>query len=48
MIMNEDSIKKFQSTFEYKLIYIFRINDGAHEGCLKIGDATVHTKRDWN
>lgn len=46
--MNEDSIKKFQSTFEYKLIYIFRINDKAHEGCLKIGDATVHTERDWN
>lgn len=46
--MNEDSIKKFQSTFEYKLIYIFRINDRAHEGCLKIGDATVHTERDWN
>lgn len=48
MIMNEDSIKNFQSTFEYKLIYIFRINDKAHEGCLKIGDATVHTERDWN
>lgn len=46
--MNEDSIKNFQSTFEYKLIYIFRINDKAHEGCLKIGDATVHTERDWN
>lgn len=30
--MNENSIKKFQSTFEYKLIYIFRINDKAHEG----------------
>lgn len=48
MIMNEDNIKNFQSTFEYKLIYIFRINDRAHEGCLKIGDATVHTERDWN
>lgn len=48
MIMSEDSIKNFQSTFEYKLIYIFRINDRAHEGCLKIGDATVHTERDWN
>lgn len=46
--MNEDSIKNFQSTFEYKLIYIFRINDKAHEGCLKIGDATVHTERNWN
>lgn len=45
--MSEESIKKFESTFEYKLIYVFRINDKAHEGCLKIGDATVHTQRDW-
>lgn len=35
--------EKFLSTFEYKLIYIFRINDGLHNGCLKIGDATIHT-----
>lgn len=33
----------FTSTFDYKLIYIFRINDKAHEDLLKIGDATVHT-----
>lgn len=35
----------FNSTFEYKLIYVFRINDGIHGGCLKIGDATIHTDK---
>lgn len=35
----------FKSTFEYKLIYVFRINDDAHKGLLKIGDATVHTNK---
>ncbi|MFR9518942.1 MAG: Eco57I restriction-modification methylase domain-containing protein [Rikenellaceae bacterium] len=34
---------KFSNTFNYKLIYIFRINDEAHKGVLKIGDATIHT-----
>lgn len=34
---------KFTSTFEYKLIYIFRINDDAHQGLLKIGDATLRS-----
>ena len=24
-----------------KLIYVMRINDPAHKGCLKVGDATV-------
>ena len=24
-----------------KLIYVMRINDKAHKGCLKVGDATV-------
>ena len=38
-------MKKFLSTFEYKLIYIFRINDGKHNGMLKIGDATIHTNK---
>lgn len=38
------STKNFESTFDYKVIYIFRINDKIHSGCLKIGDATVHTK----
>ncbi|MEG1805997.1 MAG: DEAD/DEAH box helicase, partial [Clostridia bacterium] len=39
-------MNKFISTFEYKLIYVFRINDEAHEGLLKIGDTTVHTDSD--
>lgn len=34
---------RFTSTFAYRLIYIFRINDKAHNGVLKIGSATVHT-----
>ena len=38
---------KFVSTFDYKLIYIFRINDEAHKGLLKIGDATIHTKKTY-
>ena len=38
---------KFNSTFEYKLIYIFRINDGKHSDCVKIGDATIHTSRPY-
>ena len=36
-------VKRFESSFSYKLIYIFRINDKAHEGLLKIGDATLKT-----
>ena len=36
---------KFTSTFSYKLIYIFRINDEFHSGKLKIGEATVHTNK---
>lgn len=35
----------FKSTFDYKLIYVFRINDDAHEGLLKIGDATVSSDK---
>lgn len=37
----------FQSSFEYKLIYIFRINDGEHDGYLKIGDATIKTDKGY-
>jgi superfamily II DNA or RNA helicase len=33
----------FETSFEYKLIYIFRINDEKHKGLLKIGDATIKT-----
>lgn len=35
----------FLTTFEYKLIYIFRINDEAHKGLLKIGEATCNTDK---
>ena len=38
---------KFQSSFEYKLIYVFRINDESHRGFLKIGDATIKTDKDY-
>ena len=31
---------KYFSSLKLKLIYVFRINDTAHEGCLKIGEAT--------
>ena len=34
----------FEKTFQRKLIYIFRINDEAHKGLLKIGDATIKSK----
>ena len=31
----------FDSALKPKLIYVFRINDAAHIGCLKIGEATL-------
>lgn len=31
---------KFSSSLKLKLIYVFRINDEAHKGCLKVGEAT--------
>ena len=31
---------KFTSLLKLKLIYVFRINDAAHQGCLKVGEAT--------
>ena len=31
---------RFTSSLKLKLIYVFRINDTAHRGCLKIGEAT--------
>lgn len=31
---------RFTSSLKLKLIYVFRINDAAHNGCLKIGEAT--------
>jgi len=32
---------KYYSTLKAKLIYIFTINDAAHQGCVKIGEATL-------
>lgn len=31
---------KFTPSLKLKLIYVFRINDAAHEGCLKVGETT--------
>ena len=31
---------KYFSSLKLKLIYVFRINDAEHDGCLKIGEAT--------
>ena len=46
--MPGNSNSSFQSTFEYKLIYVFRINDEAHGGSLKVGDATIHTTKTFD
>lgn len=35
-----------QSTLNAKLIYIFAIDDDAHKGCLKIGEATLDDDAD--
>ncbi len=33
---------EFKTAFKPKLIYVFRINDSAHNGCLKIGETTLN------
>ena len=38
---------KFTSALKLKLIYVFRINDTQHIGCLKIGEATSDTENIW-
>jgi hypothetical protein len=38
---------KFTSPLKIKLIYVFRINDEAHKGCLKIGEASLDTQDIW-
>ena len=38
------SEKVFNNAFEYKVIYVFTVEDDAHRGLLKIGDATLHTE----
>lgn len=40
---NKRMEKGFQSAFEYKVIYVFTIDDQMHKGLVKIGDATLHT-----
>lgn len=37
--------KNFKPSLEYKVIYIFRINDKEHKGYLKLGEATVHASK---
>lgn len=41
-------LNKFSSTFKYKLIYIFRINDERHLGYLKIGETTINTDKSYD
>lgn len=36
---------EFKSAFDYKVIYVFEINDEKHKGKVKIGDATLHTSK---
>jgi len=38
---------KFTSTLKLKLIYVFRINQATHLGCLKVGEATVDNEETW-
>ncbi len=38
---------KFTSSLKLKLIYVFRIYDDAHRGCLKIGEATSDNENIW-
>ena len=38
---------KFTSALKLKLIYVFRINDKTHQGCLKIGETTSDNHDIW-
>ncbi|MDP4274259.1 MAG: Eco57I restriction-modification methylase domain-containing protein [Bacteroidota bacterium] len=38
---------KFTSSLKLKLIYVFRINDEKHKGCLKVGEATSDNENIW-
>lgn len=38
---------KFTSSLKLKLIYVFRINGEAHQGCLKIGETTSDNENIW-
>lgn len=44
----QDELFEFAPTTKFKLIYIFAIGDERHEGCLKIGDATLMTSKPFN
>ncbi len=38
---------KYTSSLEMKLIYVLRINEKTHQGCLKIGEATTDHENIW-
>ncbi len=38
---------KFNETFDYKLIYVFSINDDNHRNMLKVGEATIKCDKDY-
>ncbi len=38
---------KYTSSLKLKVIYVFRINDKVHQGCLKIGEATSDNENIW-
>ena len=44
----QEELFEFAPTTKFKLIYIFAIGDERHEGCLKIGDATLMTSKPFN
>lgn len=41
-------MSEFKSTFSYKLIYVFRINDNTHNGLLKVGETTLTSTKNPN
>lgn len=42
--MSNDGKIEFQKCFNYKVIYVFTIEDEVHKGLVKIGDATLNTE----
>jgi hypothetical protein len=47
VILFKLNLMKFTSALKLKLIYVFRINDAEHRGCLKIGEATSNYESIW-
>lgn len=39
--MTDQAKLSFRETMRFRFIYVFRINDEQHDGCLKIGEATA-------